>query len=140
MRCIGFFGEQSGLIMEATVIRPDPAREYYTEERCYILEMSNSAADEALSIARARVEAGVTTALHRVLDTVERYVILAGTGRVELGSDPPQMVGVGDVVLIPAGVEQRITNTGESELVFLALCTPRFRAINYQHTESVEAP
>ncbi len=125
--------------MDAVVLRPDPAREYYTEERCYILEMSNSAADEALSIARARVEPGVTTALHRVLDTVERYVILAGTGRVELESQPAETVSVGDVVLIPAGVEQRITNTGESDLVFLALCTPRFRATNYQHTESAES-
>ena len=125
--------------MEVAVIRPDPAREYYTEERCHILEMSNSAADEALSIARARVEPGVTTALHRVLDTVERYVILAGSGRVELESRPPEAVGVGDVVLIPAGVEQRITNTGDSDLVFLALCTPRFQAINYQHTESAES-
>ena len=125
--------------MDAVVLRPDPAREYYTEERCYILEMSNSAADEALSIARARVEPGVTTALHRVLDTVERYVILAGTGRVELESQTAETVSVGDVVLIPAGVEQRITNTGESDLVFLALCTPRFRATNYQHTESAES-
>ncbi len=125
--------------MDAVVLRPDPAREYYTEERCYILEMSNSAADEALSIARARVEPGVTTALHRVLDTVERYVILAGTGRVELESQPAETVSVGDVVLIPAGAEQRITNTGESDLVFLALCTPRFRATNYQHTESAES-
>ena len=125
--------------MDAVVLRSDLLREYYTEERCYILEMSNSAADEALSIARARVEPGVTTALHRVLDTVERYVILAGTGRVELESQTAETVSVGDVVLIPAGVEQRITNTGESDLVFLALCTPRFRATNYQHTESAES-
>ena len=102
--------------------------------------MSNSAADEALSIARARVEPGVTTAFHRVKDTVERYVILSGAGRVELEGNPPERVGVGDVVLIPPGVEQRITNTGDSDLIFLALCTPRFRSANYEHSEATERP
>ena len=126
--------------MDAAVIRPDPGREYYTEERCYILEMSNSAADEALSIARARVEPGVTTAFHRVRDTVERYVILSGAGRVELAGNPPERVEVGDVVLIPAGVEQRIMNIGDSDLVFLAICTPRFLPANYEHTEATEKP
>lgn len=117
------------------VIHPDPATEYYTDERCHILELSNSSADEALSIARARVEPGVTTALHRVRGTAERYVILSGEGEVEVGSDAPTAVGVGDVVLIPPGVDQRISNTGDVDLVFLALCTPRFRSENYQDTE-----
>ncbi len=126
--------------MQTAVIRPDPDREYDTPERCFILEMSNSPADEALSIARARVEPGITTAFHRVRDTAERYVILSGAGRVELAGNPPERVDVGDVVLIPPGVEQRITNTGDSDLVFLALCTPRFRAANYEHTEAAEKP
>lgn len=117
------------------VIRPNPKAEYYTEERCHILELSNSPDDEALSIARACVEPGVSTALHRVRGTAERYVILSGEGEVEVGSDGPAAVGEGDVVLIPAGVDQRITNTGDVDLVFLALCTPRFRPENYQDTE-----
>ncbi len=127
-------------VMQSAVIRPDPDKEYDTPERCFILEMSNSPADEALSIARARVEPGVTTAFHRVRDTVERYVILSGAGRVELEGAPAERVGVGDVVLIPPNVEQRITNIGASDLVFLALCTPRFRAANYEHTEAADKP
>ena len=94
--------------------------------------MSNSSADDALSIARARIEPGVTTAFHRVRDTAERFVVLAGEGRVELGSLAAESVRHGDVVLIPPGLEQRITNTGRSDLLFLALCTPRFRAENYE--------
>ena len=121
--------------MKATVIRPDPDDEFLTPERCHILEMSNSAADEALSIASARVEPGVTTAFHKVRETAERYVILAGEGRVELEGATPQSVSVGDVVLIPPGIEQRITNTGDSDLIFLALCTPRFRWDNYEATD-----
>ncbi len=120
--------------MRAKILKPDPGTEIDTPERCYILEMSNSSSDEALSIARARVEPGVTTARHRVAGTAERYVILEGEGRVELEGLPPESVGVGDVVLIPPGVGQRIANTGDTDLVFLALCTPRFRAENYEHT------
>lgn len=122
--------------MQAKILKPDPRNEYDTPERCHILEMSNSPADEVLSIARARVEPGVTTAWHRVVETAERYVILEGEGRVELAGLLPEQVGVGDVVLIPPGVGQRITNTGKADLVFLALCTPRFRPENYEHSES----
>ena len=121
--------------MKTGVVRPDPAQEFYTPERCYILELSNSSGDEALSIARARVEPGVTTAFHKVVDTAERYVILEGEGVVELDGQDAESVGVGDVVLIPPGTEQRITNTGDVDLIFLALCTPRFRQENYIATD-----
>lgn len=57
----------------------------------------------------------------------ERHLILAGTGRVEVDGVAPSIVEPGDVVLIPPGAAQRITNTGHADLVFLAACTPRFR-------------
>lgn len=101
-------------------------QEFYFREGCFITELSNSPADPDVSIARARVPSGVTTRWHRVKDTVERYVILEGRGRVELGTRAPEDVGPGDVVLIPRSVPQRITNTGEGDLIFLAICTPRF--------------
>lgn len=107
-------------------------QEFYFEEGCFITELSNSAADPEVSIARARVPPGVTTRWHRVKDTVERYVILEGKGRVEVGSRPPADVGAGDVVLIPSSAPQRITNTGEGDLIFLAICTPRFLPEAYE--------
>ncbi|MDP9142209.1 MAG: cupin domain-containing protein [Pseudomonadota bacterium] len=100
--------------------------EHYTEERCHIVEMSNSADDPAASIARARVEPGVTTRWHRLRDIAERYVILQGEGRVEIGDTIVQIVGAGDTVLIPLDCAQRISNVGKDDLVFLAICTPRF--------------
>ncbi len=105
--------------------------EFYTDERCYITELHNTDADEDCSIARARVEPGATTRLHRLEGTIERYVILEGTAEVVVGDAAPVEAGVLDVVNIPAGVEQSITNTGESDLVFLCICTPRFRQQNY---------
>ena len=70
------------------------------------------------------------------LDTAERYVIMQGEGRVEVGDLPPQTVGPGDVVLIPAGCRQRIANVGTIDLCFLAICTPRFQAANYCDLEA----
>ena len=58
----------------------DPQREYVTAERCHILELSNDAGDPALSIARARVEPGITTRWHRLRDITERYCLLEGQG------------------------------------------------------------
>ena len=116
-------------------MRPYPGSEVLTEERCHILELSNDDSDPAMSIARARVGPGVTTRWHRVRDTVERYVILDGVGRMEVGDYPPQEVQAGDVVMIPPAVRQRIANAGEGDLVFLAICTPRFRPEAYEDAE-----
>ena len=121
--------------MKPAVKRIDAAAEFHTAERCYIIELSNTPDDPDVSIARARVEPGVTTRWHRVLDTAERYVLLEGHGRVEVGTLPAQNVEPGDVVAIPPSCPQRITNTGERDLVFLAICSPRFRSEAYEDLE-----
>lgn len=106
--------------------RPNESAEYWFEEGCHILELANSADDPDLSIARARVDPGQTTRWHTLSATTERYVILAGEGIVELGKDLRESVTTGDVVRIPAGIAQRIRNCGTEDLVFLAICSPRF--------------
>ena len=121
--------------MQPPILCPHPAAEVLTDERCHILELSNSPDDPEMSIARARVEPGVTTRWHRVVDTLERYVILDGVARMEIGDYPPQEVQAGDVVMIPPSVRQRIANTGMSDLVFLAICTPRFKPEFYQDAD-----
>lgn len=113
----------------------DESNEYFFEEGCYILELSNNAADAELSIARARVEAGVRTRRHRLHGITERYVILKGRGRVEVGESPAQDVSCGDVVRIPPATNQSIHNIGDDDLVFLAVCTPRFNRSAYEDTE-----
>ncbi|MFN7552015.1 MAG: cupin domain-containing protein [Pseudomonadota bacterium] len=122
--------------MQAVVRRFDPAAEYWFREGCWIAEWSNADDDPAVSIARARVAPGAVTCWHRLLGSTERYVILSGHGRVEVGDLPPQEVGPRDVVLIPPGVRQRIAAVGQAELAFLAVCTPRFRPETYEDLES----
>jgi mannose-6-phosphate isomerase-like protein (cupin superfamily) len=121
--------------MKAQILRHHPEAEVFTPERCYILELSNTAEDDAVSIARARVLPGATTRWHKVAGTAERYVILEGKGLVEVEGIGAHPVAAGDVVIIPADCPQRITNTGSSALVFLAICTPRFLQDNYLDIE-----
>lgn len=114
------------------IIRNQATPEVYFRERCHITECWNCPDDGDVSIARARVEPGVITRLHRLAGTTERYVIVEGEGRVEIGDLPAETVGPGDVVVIPPGTSQRIANTGRTDLVFLAICTPRFTVQAYE--------
>jgi mannose-6-phosphate isomerase-like protein (cupin superfamily) len=121
--------------MQTQILKANEADEYYFEEGCFILELSNSPADPGVSIARARVKAGETTKLHRLRGIVERYVILSGMGKVEVGGCEPQQVSAGDVVIIPSLCSQRITNIGTEDLIFLAICTPRFTKEVYENMD-----
>lgn len=126
----------SDTVMSPTIIKLNLESEYFFEEGCYIIEQLNSDIDPDLSIARARVSPGKKTHWHCLHNTVERYQILSGRGLVEIGDEPACDVQPGDTVLIPAGIRQRIHNQGDTDLIFLALCTPRFKPEHYQDLET----
>ena len=118
-----------------------PRGEYWFPEGCFIDEWTNTPDDPACSICRARVPAGGLTRWHWPDATTERYVVLAGRGRMELGAvgaaspivaTSTRVIGPGEVVVIPAGTPQRIAALGGEDLVFLAICTPRFTPECYQ--------
>lgn len=123
----------------AKIINNQNTPEYFFEERCHIVEWLNAPADGMMSIARARVEPGVTTRLHRLKEMTERYILLEGTGSVEVGTQAPSQVNTGDIVIIPPGVPQRITNIGNTDLIFLAICTPPFHPDAYEDLEATDA-
>ena len=110
--------------------------EYYFEEGCFITELHNSPDDSAVSVARARVEPGRTTRWHCLEAIQERYVMVEGCGLVEIGDEAPRTVHPGEVVQIPPGCRQRITNTGSRDLLFLVVCTPRFTLTAYRDLET----
>ena len=123
-------------ISPAAIIKSlDTASEFYIDEGCHIIELTTAQEDPTLSIARCRVEPGKTTRWHRLRDTTERYLIQSGTGVAEIGDLPPQVVNAGDIVLIPSGCRQRIQNNSTTDLLFLALCTPRFSPDIYEEIE-----
>ena len=122
--------------MRPEVKKGNMATEFLTEERCYITETANDSDDARVSIARARVEPGVTTAWHKLKGVTERYIIVSGHGRVELSDLEPIEVFNGDVVRIPADTPQRIANIGSIDLIFYAVCSPRFQENCYESLES----
>ncbi|HEX7061119.1 MAG TPA: cupin domain-containing protein [Woeseiaceae bacterium] len=109
-------------------------QEFHTRERVSVTELLNDPAVPAVSLARCRVQPGVTTELHR-LDVAEWYVLEQGEGLMEVGGGEPFAVGPGDVVAIPAGTSQRITNTGDRDLVLQCVCLPRFTEEAYTPLE-----
>jgi len=110
------------IIKEKEIIK----EEFPTPELCSILENWSEAEKPDVSIARARVEKGITTKLHYLKGVDEIYLIVHGEGLVKVGSLDPAEVAKGDLVYIPAGIHQQISNTGNSDLIFYCICTPRF--------------
>ncbi|WP_051228290.1 cupin domain-containing protein [Pleomorphomonas oryzae] len=108
-------------------------REFPTSERCFITELLNDPSRPDVSLARARVAPGMVTQLH-ALDVEETYLIEVGSGMMEVDGHRFR-VGPGDGVRIPKGTSQRIENDGGTDLVFLCLCQPHFRAEGYINLE-----
>ncbi|WP_274627040.1 cupin domain-containing protein [Arvimicrobium flavum] len=113
--------------------------EFWTEERCFISELHNCPQSPEASLAVARVEAGVTTQLHRLDGVTERYILRQGEGILEVDGVSQRLVA-GDQAIIPAGASQRITNTGAGDLEFYCLCTPRFLPESYVNLEGGKEP
>jgi mannose-6-phosphate isomerase-like protein (cupin superfamily) len=124
-----------GASMKAKIVKDESLKESLTPERCFVVE---NYSDELVSIARARVKPGVTTIPHHLKETTEIYIIDRGRGKVIIGSLQPTEVAAGDVVVIPAGISQRITNIGKTDLVFHCVCTPRFTQDCYCSEEEIK--
>jgi len=118
------------------IIKSGSLKEYLTPERCFIYENCGmSTGDAAVSIARARVEPGVTTKAHHLDGVQEIYLITQGNGRVDIEGLEPAEVTEGDVVVIPPKVSQRITNVGKTDLIFYCICTPAFTQTCYHNDD-----
>ncbi|HHL43039.1 MAG TPA: cupin domain-containing protein [Hellea balneolensis] len=111
---------------------PNPD-EYWMGERIFVREVMNTPEEPELSLAICRVPVGTTTQCHS-LSVTEWYIIETGCGTIEIDGKKAHM-SVGDCVKIKAGQSQRITNTGEADLVFQSLCRPRFTPGAYTNLE-----
>ena len=121
--------------MKPRIVKAGSLEEAQTSERCLVAE--NYSCDQ-VSIAQARVKPGITTVAHHLKGVNEVYLIVSGEGQVDVGDLPSTRVSAGDLVVIPAGVSQRISNIGETDLVFYCICTPKFSAESYRENEATE--
>ena len=79
------------------------------------------------SVAHAIVLPGESTKPHRMKNSLELYYILEGSGEMHVGTRSAR-VHRGQAVLIPKGRTQYIRNTGQGDLVFLCIVTPKWQA------------
>lgn len=127
--------------MKVKIVKADSLKEYLTPERCFIYENCGiSTGDSKVSIARARIEPGVSTKAHHLKGIQEIYLISKGSGRVQIGNLQAIEVKEGDAVIIPSGTSQKITNIGKADLIFYCICTPAFTQSCYFEEETETAP
>lgn len=77
------------------------------------------------SLAEAIVAPGCRTRLHRHLRSEELYHVLSGSGRMTLGRQEFP-VAAGETICIAPGVQHRVENTGNQDLVILCCCVPPY--------------
>lgn len=115
------------------IINRNDVPAFITKDRSEIREIMAPANSciERQSLAEAIVYPGDTTATHIHKTVEEIYYILDGEG-IMWQDGKERSVRPGDAIANPPGVPHRITNTGDSPLVFLCICVP-----NYTHEDTV---
>lgn len=82
---------------------------------------------DSYSLSHAVLAAGGETLSHRLRSSSETYVILGGIGRLFIGGETVELKR-GVCAVVPPAVLQHVKNDGETELEFLCLVTPPWRA------------
>jgi len=95
------------------LVKEQNRKEFFTLEKCFITELLNSSHYPEVSIAKGRVEPGVTTEWHWLQQTDEMHYILSGKGQFEMDGEFNGTVEKGDLVFIPRNSNQRIKNITE---------------------------
>lgn len=100
---------------------------------CVLRELFNSDKQELsirYSLAHAKVGPLKSTCPHKLKNS-EVYYIIQGKGIMHIDDESAQ-VGPGDAIYIPPGARQYMTNTRETELEFLCIVDPAWRAQDEQ--------
>ncbi len=105
--------------------------EFTANDGCRIRELlhpKNDPVNLPYSIAIATVDAAGRSYRH-MLNLTEIYYILEGTGRMHIDNESAE-VKEGDVIVIPAVASQWIENPDDKELVFAAIVSPPWNAMD----------
>jgi len=79
------------------------------------------------SIAHAIVKPGSASLSHRIKTSSELYYILKGSGRIYVDEESED-VCPSDTIYVPPNATQYIENTGDTDLMFLCIVYPSWRA------------
>lgn len=118
----------------------EAAEPFVTADGSTIRELAGQVALPSVnqSLAEATVPVGGATTAHYHPVAEELYFITAGEGSLRL-ADETRDVRPGDCIVIPPGVEHKLTNTGAGELKLLCCCAPAYRHEDTVLTEDVPA-
>lgn len=92
-----------------------------------VLHPKNDPVSLPYSLAHAVLEVGSRSLPHILRNSDEVYIILEGEGTAFI-SDREVKLCAGDVLLIPAGEEQYLVNTGREPIKFLCIVSPPWQA------------
>ena len=101
---------------------PASAEPYVTKDGSTIRELHHT---ERQSLAEATLEPGQATQRHYHAASEEIYVVVKGSGSLEVDGET-RRVRPGDAVLIPPGAWHTLENDGTSELAILCCCSPPY--------------
>jgi mannose-6-phosphate isomerase-like protein (cupin superfamily) len=90
-----------------------------------LLHPDKSDAKIGYSLAHGYLDPGNRSSRHR-LRSSEVYYFVAGEGTFTVGDQSVQ-VSRGDVLYVPPGTDQSLTNTGSAAIEFLCLVEPAWR-------------
>jgi len=105
-------------------------RFFHAMDRTCLAELLHPERDDVqlpYSIAHALLPAGAASLPHRLKTSSEVYLILEGEGLMHIDSEV-KVVRPGQAILIPPGSSQHLKNTGESDLKFICIVNPFWRA------------
>ena len=94
-------------------------------QRSYLLLRGGQFGSKNVAITWVEGESGSMQAVHEHPESEQVYVIVRGTGEMQVG-DETEEVGEGTLVFIPPGAGHAIRNTGEGPLVFVSATSPPF--------------
>ena len=111
---------------DALFKRTEDCAEIVAADDCRLRELvhpDRDSADVPYSLAVAYVEPGASTATHRLTEEDELYYFVEGSGSMRV-ADRTYEVAAGDMIVVPRGRSQALTNTGSERLRWLNVVSP----------------
>lgn len=88
-----------------------------------VLHPKNDNIDLPYSVAQCIIKKGQASIPHILQKSIEVYYFLEGNGAAWINGQK-SLVKAGDTLVMPAGVEQYVENTGDTDMTFLCLVSP----------------
>lgn len=101
----------------------DAAVEEWHRLRAHVLMDAGELGSRNLSVTWVTVPAGVKQTLHSSGEAEQAYVVVRGSGTMSVAGDL-QVVGEGDLILVPPATEHSIGNDGDVELACVSIQSP----------------